>query len=75
MGKKSQIFLTDKNKSFSFLPDFDSIKTEFDYDDYDLIIVNDSSTIDRLDYFYKDNPKYFNNKDFLVLDHHIPSSK
>ncbi len=75
MWKESQVFLISKPTAFEFLPWYRSIKTVFDYADYDTIIIVDSSTIDRLDIFYKENPSYFENKEIIVIDHHIAASK
>lgn len=72
MWKKAQVFLRSKPTSFTFLPNYDSIKTQFDYQDYDLIIIVDSSDINRLDAFYSENPSYFSSKEIVVIDHHIP---
>ncbi len=74
MGKHVEVFLPDVSDVYNFLPWYEAIKTTFDYTDYDLLIILDCSTFDRLGKNYFDNPEYFSRKYYdktLVIDHHI----
>ncbi len=74
MGKQADVFLPDVSDVYSFLPWYENIKTAFDYAEYDLLIILDCSTFDRLGKNYFDNPECFSKTYYdktLVFDHHI----
>lgn len=75
MWKNAKVFLPDVSDVYSFLPDYEKISTTFDYsDERDLLIILDSSTFDRIDKNYFENPDYFLEKypeKTLIIDHHI----
>ncbi len=79
MGKSAQVFLPDVSDVYAFLPGFNRIQTDFDAtaNTYDLYIILDCSTFDRLGKIYTQNTEYFTQiaqDKILVFDHHIPGS-
>lgn len=74
MGKKVSVFLPDTSDVYHFLPWYEQIQTSFDYGEYDLLMIFDCSTFDRLGKIYFENPEYFSIYYYdttLVIDHHI----
>ena len=61
---------TKPSKIFGFLPWFNKIQSEFDYWNYDLIILVDCSELARIWTMSKWKEDYFNEQDVVVFDHH-----
>ena len=73
MYKKVDIVIEDVPKIFSFLPNADKIKESTETDEYDLVVVVDCATYERVGQ-YENN--YFENAKFtLNIDHHISNTK
>lgn len=71
-GKKiTCITPTQPSKIFSFLPEIEQIKSDFDYWSYDVLMFLDFSDYIRLEHIYNDNPWYFHNHQIIIFDHHI----
>ena len=73
MYKKVDIIIEDVPRIFNFLPNFDKIKDSSEIENYDLVIVVDSATYDRVGQ-YESN--YFEDAKFtLNIDHHVSNTK
>lgn len=73
MYKKVDIIIEDVPKLFNFMPNFDKIEKESSILEYDLVVVVDCATYDRIGQY---NNKYFENAKFtLNIDHHISNTK
>lgn len=55
---------------FDFL-DISDLKTEFDYANYDLLILVDMNHPIRMKRFYEGHENYFNQADKVIIDHHL----
>ena len=62
------------NDTFLFLP-IQNLKTEFDYLPYDLIVFVDFSTYNMIQKFTLWHEDYFDNKEKVIIDHHIFSKE
>ena len=73
MYKKVDIIIEDVPRIFNFLPNIDKIKENADCEEYDLAIVVDCATFERVGQFEN---HYFENAKFtLNIDHHISNTK
>ncbi len=71
LWKKISYFTPDEpSKIFNFLP-IENLQTEFDYGNYDLIVFTDFSTYDMIRKFTTVHEDYFNQKQKVIIDHHI----
>ena len=71
MYKKVDIIIEDVPRIFNFLPNVDKIKSTSNIEEYDLVIVVDCSTQERIgqDNYYFENAKFT-----LNIDHHISNT-
>lgn len=70
-GKIVHYFTPDEpSNTFKFLP-IDKLQTEFDYAEYNLIVFVDFSTYEMIRKFTLWHEEYFNNKEKVIIDHHI----
>lgn len=72
MGKKVDIIMEDVPRIFDFLPNVNMIKDTSKVDEYDLVIVVDCSTQERIG---QDNNYFENAKYTLNIDHHISNTE
>lgn len=71
LWKKVSYFTPDApSNTFSFL-EIQSLQTEFDYWDYDLLVFTDFSTFDMIKKFTLGNEEYFKWHQKVIIDHHI----
>lgn len=69
MDKSISYFTSyEPSKTLSRIPKIDQIKTEFDYENYDIIFILDMNRINRMSKFY--NLEYFQNQYTVIIDHH-----
>ena len=74
LGKKADVFICDTPADFLFdVFPFKKAKFEFHPDQYDLVIVSDLHSIDRLSSIYQQKIAEF--KNVLIVDHHIVSEE
>lgn len=67
LGKKSDVIMTECPRTFSFLPEANSIKKETEIEEYDLAISVDASDLKRV----VGGKRYFETaKRKIVIDHH-----
>ena len=71
MYKKVDIIMEDIPRIFDFLPNFDHIKSTSKVEEYDLVIVVDCSTQERIG---QDNYYFENAKLTLNIDHHVSNT-
>lgn len=72
LGKSVNIFAPSKDTSYlKFIRESKIIKTSFDYNNYDLIIICDCAEPKMIKKFWENNESYFNKSCILVLDHHV----
>lgn len=72
LGKKLAYFTPDQpSPLFNFL-DLSHLQTEFDYGDYDLLVLVDMNHPLRIKRFYQGHEAYFKNAELLIIDHHLP---
>lgn len=73
MYKKVDVVIEDVPRIFEFLPNADKIKDKTDIEEYDLAIIVDCATFERVGQFEN---HYFENAKFtLNIDHHISNTK
>ncbi len=58
------------SKIFGFLPEIWKIKSEFDYWNYDLLILVDCSELARIGQISQWKKEYFDKQNIVVFDHH-----
>lgn len=73
LGKNVWLFTTlPVSRSYLFLPWIEKIRTDFDYSDTrDLIVFVDFTGYNRIGKITEWHEAYFDNKDTLIVDHHI----
>lgn len=71
IGKNVDIVVNDVPRIFNFLSNFDKIKNTSEVEEYDLVIITDCATQERIgqDSHYFENAKYT-----LNIDHHISNT-
>jgi phosphoesterase RecJ-like protein len=75
LGKQVSYFSPDApDRSFDFL-DLSTLQTEFDYGTYDLLAFTDFTEYKRIEDFTSDFESYFDEKQKVVIDHHLFSGE
>ena len=62
---------TQVSNYYAFVADISQVKTEFDYQDYDVILFVDFSDSSRIQEFWTGHEDYFAQKQIIVIDHHM----
>ncbi len=72
MGKEVFYFTPDApSEQFHFIG-LETLQTEFDYGEYDLLVLVDMAHPYRVEKFYQGHESYFNTDKLLIIDHHLP---
>ncbi|MEF2175793.1 MAG: bifunctional oligoribonuclease/PAP phosphatase NrnA [Candidatus Absconditabacteria bacterium] len=75
LGKSVNIFAPSNETNYlKFIREGKNIKTEFDYKNYDLIIICDCAEPKMIKKFWDKNEEYFKKSNILVLDHHVQTN-
>ena len=71
MGKEIFYFTPDApSEQFHFIG-LENLQTEFNYGEYDLLVLVDMAHPYRIEKFYKQHETYFNTEKLLIIDHHL----
>lgn len=72
MGKQVSYFTPDfPSEQFDFIG-LENLQTEFDYGEYDLLVLVDMAHPYRMEAYYQGHENYFQTENMVIIDHHLP---